>query len=68
VVAISGRFRTYDYLPKDRERPALQGTLSEADYFRAEYASAWDQLNHKKAPWKSNPWCWVIDFRRIDAR
>jgi hypothetical protein len=28
------------------------------------YAELWDDLNGKRAPWKSNPWVWAISFRR----
>lgn len=29
------------------------------------FACLWDSLNAKSAPWGSNPWVWVIEFRRI---
>jgi hypothetical protein len=29
------------------------------------YAQLWDQINAKRAPWASNPWVWVLDFRRV---
>jgi hypothetical protein len=29
------------------------------------YAALWDSLNGKRAPWSTNPWCWVIGFRRV---
>ena len=25
----------------------------------------WDSINGKTYPWKSNPWVWVIEFKRI---
>lgn len=25
----------------------------------------WDLLNGKRAPWESNPWVWVVSFRRV---
>lgn len=28
------------------------------------YRDLWDSLNAKRAPWASNPWVWVIEFRR----
>lgn len=30
------------------------------------YSSAWDDLNAKRGySWESNPWVWVIEFRRV---
>ena len=29
------------------------------------YMILWDLLNAKRAPWSSNPWVWVIGFRRV---
>ena len=32
---------------------------------REVYRDLWDSLNAKRAPWESNPWVWVIEFRRV---
>ena len=32
---------------------------------REAFMRLWDDLNGKRAAWKSNPWCWVVSFRRI---
>ena len=35
------------------------------------FPSLWDSINGKKHPWKSNPWVWIIEFKRLnpnDAR
>jgi len=29
------------------------------------FSLLWDSINGKKHPWSSNPFCWVITFRRI---
>jgi hypothetical protein len=29
------------------------------------YATLWNSINGRKHPWKSNPWVWVISFKRI---
>lgn len=31
-----------------------------------EFARLWDSINAKRAPWESNPWAWVIEFRVIE--
>lgn len=37
------------------------GTL----YHRDDFAQLWDIINGSKAPWSSNPWVWVVGFRRL---
>lgn len=27
----------------------------------------WDSLNAKRAPWDSDPWVWVVSFKRVEA-
>lgn len=31
------------------------------------YGIVWDHLNGKKYPWSSNPWVWVIEFKKVEA-
>jgi hypothetical protein len=31
---------------------------------RAAFGLLWDSINGKKYPWESNPWVWVIEFKR----
>jgi hypothetical protein len=33
----------------------------------AAFALAWDSINGKRASWASNPWCWVIAFKRAEG-
>lgn len=30
------------------------------------FALAWDRINSKRVPWATNPWVWVLTFRRLD--
>ncbi len=31
------------------------------------YSCLWDSINGKKYPWESNPWVWVIEFKRVNV-
>lgn len=33
---------------------------------RDAFAEIWDAINGDRAPWTSNPWVWVIEFKRLD--
>ncbi len=32
---------------------------------RFEFATLWDSINGKRAPWMADPWTWVIDFKKL---
>ena len=32
---------------------------------RDRFSRLWNSINAKRAPWDSNPWVWVIEFRRV---
>ncbi len=36
--------------------------------FIGEYAKLWDQINAERGPWASNPWVWVIEFKRLPCK
>lgn len=48
------------FCPEENYYPP--GTYS----YREGYAELWDSLNGKKHPWESNPWVWVLEFKRIE--
>ena len=29
------------------------------------FINLWDSINGKTYPWESNPWCWVIEFKKV---
>jgi hypothetical protein len=33
--------------------------------YRYAFAAAWDTINGKRAAWVSNPWVWVVGFRKV---
>jgi hypothetical protein len=47
-------------------RPGLNGC--EERYYYAAFRELWESINAKRGyGWAVNPWCWVVEFRRIDA-
>ena len=57
LICVSGRYPMLDYLPANN--------ASLDDYYRAEFASQWDQDFAKTAPWPTNPWVFAAIVRRI---
>lgn len=49
----------YGYAVED-----LKTNLFDPTAVRA-YDRLWDSINLKRAPWDSNPWVWVVSFKRI---
>lgn len=43
--------------------PDHEGDLSPQEEFR----DLWQSINAAKHPWSSNPWVWVIAFKRVEA-
>jgi len=32
-----------------------------------QYRILWDSINGKKHPWSSNPWVWVVEFKKLES-
>jgi hypothetical protein len=50
----------WDYLNNESRSPRL---FSATD----SYYTLWDSINGKTHPWESNPFVWVVSFRRLEA-
>lgn len=35
---------------------------------RINFSTLWDSINAKRHPWSSNPFVWVLEFRRLEAK
>lgn len=35
--------------------------------YRASFAVLWDDINGERCLWKSNPWVWVVEFKRVEV-
>jgi hypothetical protein len=48
-------------------RFVIDGKPAESKFIQASYAFGllWNQINGKTHPWSSNPWVWVVEFRRV---
>lgn len=53
----------------DPVKVKLNGEL--ADFYpmnhRIAFSVHWDSINGEKHPWTSNPWVWVVEFKRLEA-
>lgn len=43
-----------------------RGFDADDDRHRSPFAALWDSINAKRHPWASNPWVWVVEFRRSE--
>lgn len=41
-------------------------TVEGFEYASQAFRDLWDKINGKKHPWASNPWVWVVEFRRSE--
>jgi hypothetical protein len=54
--------RGLDHLRGSDAARALPSRLRSAS---DEFRDRWDTINRERAPWASNPWVWVIEFRKV---
>jgi len=56
--------RLRDITEGDARAEGVDPNYRAGETARALYAHLWDQINGKRAPWASNPYVWVVTFRR----
>lgn len=53
----------------DPEMTIIAGVgVHHPDRLRTEWIKLWDSINADRAPWDSNPWVWVVEFRKASLR
>lgn len=57
-----GSTEMYGHNPKGTPGPLVGDTPKDA------YRLLWDFIHRKKHPWPSNPWVWVLSFKKVEAK
>jgi len=61
--------RVQDISEADAQAEGVSGIATHTPYprqFRDSFEALWDSINAKRGyPWSSNPWVWVIEFKRL---
>jgi hypothetical protein len=42
------------------------GTWEKENIHIDRFARLWNTINAKRVPWESNPWVWVVEFRKLE--
>ena len=56
-----------DNEPCDHKRQSCADVGCLGRGYRSTFCEVWDSINSERAPWASNPWVWVISFRKEAA-
>lgn len=51
-----------------RNQRITTGELASDAEHRASYACLWDEINGDKALWTTNPFVWVVEFKRVERQ
>jgi hypothetical protein len=60
--------RVQDISKADAQAEGVTPVGSDLDYlkYRAGFQTLWNSINAKRGyGWNANPWCWVVEFRKI---
>lgn len=55
-----------DTEPCDHRRFTCDEVNCAGSTYRSTFWDRWDAINAKRAPWSSNPWVWVVEFRLLE--
>ena len=58
--------RLHEITEEDAEKEGVSFTQYTNANARFHFMELWDSINSKKYPWESNPWVWVIEFKRLE--
>lgn len=59
--------RLQDITTKDAVREGVSYDVSKPDGGPIHrFQKLWNSINKDRAPWESNPWVWVVEFRRLE--
>lgn len=50
----------------EKEGDPKQGLIASENDHTTWFQHLWDSINGKKYPWESNPWTWVIEFKKLN--
>lgn len=48
-----------------RDQRITDGRYARDEEYRASFACSWDEINGHRALWNTNPWVWVVEFKRV---
>jgi hypothetical protein len=57
--------RLHEITEEDAEKEGVSFTQYTNANARFHFMELWDSINGNKYPWNSNPWVWVIEFRKV---
>lgn len=55
-----------DTEPCDHARRSCAEIKCLGPTFKCSFANLWEEINGDRAPWRSNPWVWVVAFKRVE--
>lgn len=57
--------RLHEISEQEAEAEGVTHDMEVYPTLRGVFARVWEKINGKKHPWESNPWVWVIEFKKV---